>query len=237
MSRFGSDGREPTTRACCSARSSSTCCTSTAATCSTSRCTSGSTRWPSCSPTTSTPRCGCPASARPTPEQAAEVLADGARRRPRGRRRQGAGRRLRGRPARRGVAEGQAGAHPRPRRARRGVGLRPAHREAVEHPPRRPRPRRRRAGDGRQDVQGHDRRAAGLADRAPSPSTPASSPTGACELRPELVVEIAVDGAQRSTRYPGGVALRFARVLRYRPDKTPAEADTIDAVRALLAGS
>ena len=39
-------------------------------------------------------------------------------------------------------------------------------------------------------------------------------------LRPELVVEIAVDGAQRSTRYPGGVALRFARVLRYRPDKT-----------------
>ena len=53
-------------------------------------------------------------------------------------------------------------------------------------------------------------------------------------LRPELVVEIALDGAQRSPRYPGGVALRFARVLRYRPDKTPAEADTIDAVRALL---
>jgi DNA ligase-1 len=55
-------------------------------------------------------------------------------------------------------------------------------------------------------------------------------------LRPELVVEIAVDGAQRSPRYPGGVALRFARVLRYRPDKTPAEADPLDAVRALLAG-
>jgi DNA ligase-1 len=54
-------------------------------------------------------------------------------------------------------------------------------------------------------------------------------------LRPELVVEIALDGAQRSPRYPGGVALRFARVLRYRPDKTPAEADTIDTVRALLA--
>ncbi|MDN5860367.1 MAG: ATP-dependent DNA ligase, partial [Pseudonocardia sp.] len=50
-------------------------------------------------------------------------------------------------------------------------------------------------------------------------------------LRPELVVEIALDGAQRSTRYPGGVALRFARVVRYRPDKTPAEADTIDTVR------
>ncbi|CCG03749.1 ATP-dependent DNA ligase [Blastococcus saxobsidens] len=55
-------------------------------------------------------------------------------------------------------------------------------------------------------------------------------------LEPALVVEIAVDGAQRSPRYPGGVALRFARVLRYRPDKTPAEADTLEAVRALLAG-
>jgi DNA ligase-1 len=55
-------------------------------------------------------------------------------------------------------------------------------------------------------------------------------------LRPELVVEIALDGAQRSTRYPGGVALRFARVLRYRPDKSPADADPIDAVRALLVG-
>ncbi|HEY4422086.1 MAG TPA: ATP-dependent DNA ligase [Pseudonocardia sp.] len=53
-------------------------------------------------------------------------------------------------------------------------------------------------------------------------------------LRPELVVEIELDGAQRSPRYPGGVALRFARVLRYRPDKAPAEADTIDTVRALL---
>ncbi|MGJ7442578.1 ATP-dependent DNA ligase [Aquipuribacter sp. MA13-6] len=55
-------------------------------------------------------------------------------------------------------------------------------------------------------------------------------------MRPELVVEVAVDGAQRSVRYPGGVALRFARVLRYRPDKSPAEADTLDAIRTLLAG-
>ncbi|WP_034269989.1 ATP-dependent DNA ligase [Haloechinothrix halophila] len=53
-------------------------------------------------------------------------------------------------------------------------------------------------------------------------------------VRPELVVEIELDGVQTSTRYPGGVALRFARVLRYRPDKDPAEADSIDAVRALL---
>jgi len=52
-------------------------------------------------------------------------------------------------------------------------------------------------------------------------------------VRPELVVEIAFDGVQRSPRYPGGVALRFARVLRYRSDKRPGEADTIDSVRAL----
>jgi DNA ligase-1 len=51
-------------------------------------------------------------------------------------------------------------------------------------------------------------------------------------VRPEQVVEIAFDGVQRSTRYPGGVALRFARVLRYRQDKTAAEADTLDTVRA-----
>ncbi|HKE74923.1 MAG TPA: DNA ligase, partial [Acidimicrobiales bacterium] len=55
-------------------------------------------------------------------------------------------------------------------------------------------------------------------------------------VRPEQVVEIALDGVQASTRYPGGVALRFARVRRYREDKGPDEADTIDAVRALLAG-
>ena len=53
-------------------------------------------------------------------------------------------------------------------------------------------------------------------------------------LRPELVVEIELDGVQVSPRYPGGVALRFARVLRYRPDKDAADADTITAVQALL---
>jgi DNA ligase-1 len=53
-------------------------------------------------------------------------------------------------------------------------------------------------------------------------------------VRPELVVEIALDGVQASTRYAGGVALRFARVKRYRPDKNAEEADTIEALRALL---
>jgi len=55
-------------------------------------------------------------------------------------------------------------------------------------------------------------------------------------VRPELVVEIAFDGVQRSPRYPGGLALRFARVLRYREDKTAADADTIDTIRALSPG-
>ena len=55
-------------------------------------------------------------------------------------------------------------------------------------------------------------------------------------VRPEQVVEIAIDGVQTSTRYPGGVALRFARVKRYREDKRPQEADTIDRVRAVRDG-
>jgi DNA ligase-1 len=53
-------------------------------------------------------------------------------------------------------------------------------------------------------------------------------------VRPELVVEVAIEGVQGSTRYAGGVTLRFARVRRYRPDKTAAEADSIATVRDLL---
>jgi DNA ligase 1 len=67
----------------------------------------------------------------------------------------------------------------------------------------------------------------------PGSGSSADRRRGVVRVRPELVVEIAFDGVQGSTRYPGGVTLRFARVLRYRPDKTAAEADTIDAVRAL----
>ncbi|MET1007639.1 MAG: ATP-dependent DNA ligase [Propionibacteriaceae bacterium] len=58
---------------------------------------------------------------------------------------------------------------------------------------------------------------------------------GTVYLEPSMVVEIACDGLQSSTRYPGGVALRFARVLRYRPDKSAAEADTLETVKLLLA--
>jgi ATP-dependent DNA ligase I len=56
----------------------------------------------------------------------------------------------------------------------------------------------------------------------------------AVHVRPELVVEIAFDGIQTSSRYPSGMALRFARVKRYRDDKTAAEADTVATVRALV---
>ena len=52
-------------------------------------------------------------------------------------------------------------------------------------------------------------------------------------VRPELVVEVAFDGVQTSPRYPGGMALRFARVKRHRPDKGPAQADTVQTVRAI----
>ncbi len=55
-------------------------------------------------------------------------------------------------------------------------------------------------------------------------------------VRPEQVVEVALDGVQKSSRYPGGLALRFARVLRYRDDKGPDEADTIETVRDMFAG-
>ena len=60
---------------------------------------------------------------------------------------------------------------------------------------------------------------------------------GTVHVRPDLVVEVAIDGVQASTRYPGGVALRFARVKRYRPDKAAEAADTVDDLRRLLVGS
>ncbi len=163
----------------------------------------------------------------------------GARPRPRGRGGQEPRRALRRRPPRLRLGEGEAGAHPRPGRARRRVGLRPPPRLALQHPPRRPRRQKRRVlRHARQDLQGHDRRDARLADRAvhrarPRPGRPSTTTTSS-SVRPEQVVEIAFDGLQRSTRYPGGMALRFARVVRYRDDKTPDQADTIETVRELF---
>ena len=56
-------------------------------------------------------------------------------------------------------------------------------------------------------------------------------------LQPEFVVEVAFDGVQQSSQYPGGVSLRFARVRRYRPDKRPEDADTLERVRAIFLSS
>ncbi len=72
-----------------------------------------------------------------------------------------------------------------------------------------------------------------LLEIADPPGERAVAAHGVVRVRPELVAEIAFDGVQASKRYPGGVTLRFARVLRYRTDKNPEEADTIDSVRAL----
>jgi DNA ligase-1 len=64
-------------------------------------------------------------------------------------------------------------------------------------------------------------------------TTPTDRSAYVVQVAPVQVVEIAFDGVQRSSRYPGGVALRFARVVRYRDDKTTAGADTFEAVREL----
>ena len=113
------------------------------------------------------------------------------------------------------------------------VGARTAPGVAVEPSSRSPRPGHRGVRDGRKMLQGPDRRAPRVADEGAARAR--DRPRGIAVLvRTELVVEIALDGVQSSTRYPGGVALRFARVKRYRPDKSSGEADTIDDLRALL---
>ena len=84
----------------------------------------------------------------------------------------------------------------------------------------------------RQDVQGHDGRDSRVADEgAPGPRR-REREGHIVFVRPELVVEVAFNEVQRSSQYPGGVTLRFARIKGYRPDKRASEADTIDAVRA-----
>ena len=74
-----------------------------------------------------------------------------------------------------------------------------------------------------------------MADAASSLAREIARDAYTVHVRPELVVEIAFNDVQASPQYPGGLALRFARVKRYRPDKRADEADTIDTVRALYA--
>ena len=89
----------------------------------------------------------------------------------------------------------------------------------------------RRLHHAGQDVQGPDRRDA-RPGRPSGCSALENHATTTVYVRPELVAEIAFDGVQRSPRYPGGIALRFARVVRYREDKRASEADTLETVRA-----
>lgn len=122
----------------------------------------------------------------------------------------------------------------RPGGARRRMGPRQAHRHPVQTAPRRPRPRLRPAPImvGKTFKGMTDELLAWQTTRFQEIET--SRDDWVVYVRPELVVEIELDGAQASTRYPGGVALRFGRVVRYRPDKDPA--DTIDTIRSLRKG-
>ena len=167
----------------------------------------------------------------------AGLLRRRARARSRGRDGQGARRAVRARRAQRVVAQGQAQPHARPRRPRRGMGTRPPQGLAVESAPRRDRSGDRRVRHARQDLQGHDRRDAGVADRGAPEAARSRATTGPYSVRPELVVEVTFNDLQASPRYPGGLALRFARVKGYRPDKKAQDADTMDTVRAIYAAT
>ena len=173
------------------------------------------------------------------PAVAERVSARCARRRAGGRRDQGDRLAVRGRTPRGELDQGQARAHVRPRRARRGVGLRPPQRAGC------------RTCTSAHSTRRASSAAGGSWSARPSRASPTRSSRwqterfqelavretpGTVWLPPEIVVEIAIDGVQRSTRYPGGLALRFARVKRYRDDKRPAEADTIQTLRGMLRG-
>ena len=156
------------------------------------------------------------------PDGGAAAVRRGGRGRPRGRRGQVAGRALRRRPPRRRLGQGQAAAHPRPRGARRRVGQRPAAAAGCPTSTSAPATRHdRRLRDARQDVQGHDRRDARLADRAVPRRSRSPAAAHVVHVRPEQVVEIAFDGIQTSTRYPGGhgAAVRPGAALPRRQDR------------------
>ncbi len=217
----------PTPVSCCCSRSSSTACTSTAPTSSTSRCRCGrSTRPGGPAAPDARPRA-------PDPRAGRRVRGRRAGRRARRAWCQGAGQPVRGRTAGERLAQGQAGAHPRlvVIGAEWGYGRRTGSLSNIHLGARDP--------DGGPPVM-VGKTFKGMTDELLAWQT-ATFPElvtatdgggagsggraeGTVRLRPELVVEIELDGVQRSPRYPGGVALRFARVLRYRPDKGPAEA-------------
>ena len=82
--------------------------------------------------------------------------------------------------------------------------------------------------------KGTDGRDARVADARVSGARNASRRSATVYIRPEIVVEIAFSDLQASPRYPGGLALRLARVKRYRPDKRVEDADTMESVRKIF---
>ena len=166
-------------------------------------------------------------------------LARRARRRPGGRRRQGDRLVLCGRPSGLQLDQGEARAHVRPRGARVRMG-RPPRGVAVEPAPRRARSAGEFGEPGDYVMVGKTFK--GLTDGLLRWQTEyfqqieVRRTANTVWVAPTTVVEIAIDGVQRSTRYPGGIALRFARVKHYRDDKRPEDADTIQTLRALLRG-
>ena len=153
------------------------------------------------------------------PEEGAARPRRGAAGGPRGRRRQGRRLALRGRAARQGVAQGEAGADVRPRRARRRMGPRPAARLALEPASGGPRPGHGRVRDGGQVLQGPDGRAARAGRRRSCSSARPSGRESRCSSARSSSSRSPSTASSPRRAIPGGVALRFARVKRYRPDK------------------
>ena len=106
---------------------------------------------------------------------------------------------------------------------------------ALEPAPRRPRSRRH-VRDGGQDVQGPHRRPARVADQRAARRARSVATGSPCTCGPSWWSRSRSTACRRRRRYPGGVALRFARVRRYRDDKTADDADPIEAVQAMLPG-
>ena len=131
------------------------------------------------------------------------------------------------------LAQGQARAHARPGGAGGRVGQRPAQGLALATCTSARATRQRRLRHARQDVQGHDRRDARVADARTAGARGRGATSGRSTCAPSWWSRSPSTTCRKAPHYPGGLALRFARVKGYRPDKRPEEADTIDTVRRI----
>ena len=157
--------------------------------------------------------------------------------RPRTRRRDGEVPRcpVRGRTARRGVDQGEARAHARPRRARRGMGPRATPWMAEQPPPRRARPGGGWLRDAREDLQGHDRRDARVADRAPAGARDAPRRASPCSCAPSSSSRWPSTGCSRARAIRAASPCASLASRDTGPTRRPGDADTIGTVRAIHA--